>query len=207
MSQVFRILGLFVVGSAFASWDTTLNTCNSTQTLIKSMSYTVTQTTDDCQEFCYDQIQEYSVANPSDYSNQDFCCEYTKIAADRNAAYSWDYTCKNYLNDIRYDQFASTCTDVTGSDSQGNTCSWYTDNSGDCGSYDVSRGFTAGTNCCACRGGTTVAGNTKNSNDVYESRSISWSETVKATLKESMQAKRLMASSLASFALVYFEII
>ena len=48
MSQALRILHLFVVGSAFASWDATLNTCDSTQTLIKSMSYTVTQTTDDC---------------------------------------------------------------------------------------------------------------------------------------------------------------
>ena len=106
MSTIFTLIYLFVIASTVngATWDETLNTCNTTQTLIKSIAYTTTQTTDNCADSCQDEINQYSVANNMDYSGtQNFCCEYVKVAADRNAGYDWDYTCKSYLGDLRYD--------------------------------------------------------------------------------------------------------
>lgn len=44
------------------------------------------------------------------------------------------------------------CTDRDGVDNYGDGCSWYSDNSGNCGSYDNSV-FSASVECCACGGG------------------------------------------------------
>ena len=110
---------------AGSRWDATLNTCSTDQTLIKSKSFTTTKTTDDCEEFCLDEIYQYSLANPSDYTDQQFCCEYSKVAAARGAADPFEYVCKNYVGEVRYDKFSSTCADMIATDSQGNTCSWY----------------------------------------------------------------------------------
>ena len=43
------------------------------------------------------------------------------------------------------------CNDLSGVDSQGNDCSYYTTNPNDCSIYDDT--FVAGENCCACNGG------------------------------------------------------
>ena len=127
MFQKSCLLHFLLTQSAMAGsrWDATLNTCSTDQTLIKSKSFTTTKTTDDCEEFCLDEIYQYSLANPSDYTDQQFCCEYSKVAAARGAADPFEYVCKNYVGEVRYDKFSSTCADMIATDSQGNTCSWY----------------------------------------------------------------------------------
>ena len=43
--------------------------------------------------------------------------------------------------------------DILNTDTQGNDCSWYLSNSGDCGSYDQSDYSFQATFCCECSGG------------------------------------------------------
>ena len=138
------------------TWDDYQNTCNGTQSLIKSRSYTTTKTTDDCNQFCLDEIYEYSLANPADYSDQTFCCEYSKTAASSSATHSFDYVCKNYRGEERYNKYTLPCDDIAGTDSQGETCSsWYNrSTSRMCGSYNIADVFDAFELCCACGGGT-----------------------------------------------------
>jgi|TARA_B110001450_G_C17536050_1_gene446639 hypothetical protein len=64
-------------------------------------------TTGVCEDLCLDEIYEYSLANPQDYTDQRFCCEYSKVAGGRGASYDWDYTCKSYVGEARYDKFTS----------------------------------------------------------------------------------------------------
>jgi len=65
-------------------------------------------------------------------------------------------------------RFEETCTDSSGTDSAGNTCSFYsTDPRNDCGSYDVRGSFVAATACCICGGGTTT-GNVQGRNDDHQ---------------------------------------
>ena len=92
-----------------------------------------------CDAFCKDETYKYSIENPRDYSNQPFCCEYSKISHDgigRSLAYT-EYTCKSFIGSQRHDRYASTCTSMAAIDSQGNDCSWYASNPRDCGNYDV----------------------------------------------------------------------
>ena len=66
-------------------------------------------------------------------------------------------TFASYANTLTQ-SFAGTCTDddTGGTDlgSNSQNCAWYSSNNDQCGNHDVAGTLVAGTDCCACGGGT-----------------------------------------------------
>ena len=154
--MVFKVAAIpLVLGED--RWDESLNACNIEQTLIKSNStINIEVLPKDCYDFCEDETYKYSLENPKDYTNQPFCCEYSKVyneAVGRSSAYT-EYSCKSYIGNQRHDRYTSSCRSMAATDSQGNDCSWYASNPRECGNYDVRDLFNDNYHCCECGGGT-----------------------------------------------------
>ena len=97
--MIFKVAAIpLVLGSD--RWDSSLNACDVEQTLIKSNSTIDNEVLPkDCSDFCHDETYKYSLENPQDYTNQPFCCEYSKVYTPntgRSLAYT-EYSCKSFI--------------------------------------------------------------------------------------------------------------